>query len=257
MYLIDSHAHIFTEQFQVDIATVIDNAASSNVARICMPNIDKSTLESMMALHEKYPETCFPMMGLHPCSVKENYEEQLEGIKSYLDASDDFVAIGEMGIDLYWDTSLKEQQIEAFKIQVGWALEKNMPIVIHCRNSMDLVIEILEEMDEKDLTGVFHCFTGDESQAARIKNLGFYIGLGGIITFKNSNMDDVVRSIDLSQIILETDSPYLAPTPKRGKRNEPAYVRYVAEKIASLKNISLEEVADTTSRNVLKLYKWQ
>lgn len=254
--LIDSHAHIFTEQFKRDINTILENAAAANVGKICMPNIDEKSINPMLKLSETYPDICHPMMGLHPSSVTADYNEQLTRIKAYLDNGTDYLAVGEIGIDLYWDKSLKQEQIEAFKIQVEWAAEKELPIVIHCRDSMDLVIEILEEMAIQDLTGVFHCFTGNIEQAERIFNLGFYIGLGGILTFKNSGLDKVVESIDLSRIILETDSPYLSPTPHRGRRNEPAYVKYVAEKLSEIKGESVEKVAEITTENVMNLYNW-
>lgn len=256
MKLIDSHAHIFTEEFKEDIDQVIDRAASANVYKICMPNIDEKSIEPMLALSEKYPEICYPMMGLHPSSVTENYLEQLDRVKNYLDASDRYIAVGEIGIDLYWDKSLKVQQIEAFKMQAGWAVEKNLPIVIHSRESTDLLIEILEEMGDERPQGVFHCFTGTASQAEQIIGMGYYIGIGGILTFKNSELKELIPSIDLSRILLETDSPYLAPVPKRGKRNEPAYTLYVAEKLAEITGRSLTEIADITTRNAEQFYKW-
>ncbi len=256
MKITDSHAHIFTSEFKDDIDQVIVNAASANVYKICMPNIDEDSIEPMLALHKKFPDICYPMMGLHPSSVTKDYEKQLETIRRYLDESDIYIAVGEIGIDLYWDTSLKDEQIEAFKIQAGWAIEKNLPIVIHSRESIDLLIEILEEMSEEKLRGVFHCFTGTAEQAHRIQEMGFYLGIGGILTFKNSSIKEIIPELDPSRILLETDSPYLAPIPKRGKRNEPAYTMYIAEKLAEIMEKSVEEIADITYRNTEKFYKW-
>lgn len=255
--LIDSHAHIFTKEFHNNLEDILDNAASANVGKICMPNIDETTIDAMMAIYKRYPDRCFPMMGLHPTSVTEDYKRQLQIIKEELDSGEDFIAIGEMGIDLYWDKSLKTEQIEAFKIQVEWAVEKELPIVIHSRESMDLILDILEELNYSSLRGVFHCFTGNIRQAERVQALGFYIGIGGILTFKNSPLPEVIPSIELSRIILETDSPYLSPEPRRGRRNEPAHIKYIAEKLAVVTGRHMDEIAEITTSNVEKIYKWR
>ena len=251
--MIDTHAHIYLEHFNEDIDQVIERSVASGISKILLPNIDSTTIESMLHLEEKYPGVCYAMMGLHPCSVNADFEKELKIVEEWLNRRA-FLAIGEMGTDLYWDKTFWDQQQEAFRFQCELALKHDLPIVIHCRESIDETIELVAEYDGRGLRGVFHCFTGNVEQASRINNLGFYLGLGGVATFKNGGMDQVVPHLDQSKILLETDSPYLTPTPHRGKRNEPAYTRLVAEKIAEYLDVSLEDVSKITSANANELF---
>ncbi|MCZ4693762.1 TatD family deoxyribonuclease [Ancylomarina euxinus] len=254
MKLIDTHSHIYSEAFDEDIAEAIQRAKDANVGQIFLPNIDSESIEPMFKLVKNYPDYCLPMMGLHPTSVKENYEEELAICEKWL-KKESFIAIGEIGIDLYWDkTFLKEQQL-VFEKQLNWAVERELPVVIHARESFSEIFEVLEPFKSKNLTGVFHSFTGNLEQANKAISMGFLLGLNGILTFKNSGLDRVVKEIDTKYLILETDSPYLAPTPKRGKRNESAYVAFIAEKLAEIHNLSLDEVTKITSRNAQNLFK--
>lgn len=253
MILVDSHAHIYTKDFKDDISDVIERAKGVGVERIYMPNIDHQSIEDMLTLADKYPGYCVPMMGLHPCSVDKDFEKQLYEVEEYL-GKGGFCAVGEMGTDLYWDKTFFEQQQEAFNIQSELALKHNLPIVIHCRESIDETIELVKPFAEKGLTGVFHCFTGSAGQASKIVGMGFKLGLGGVATFKNGGMEPVIEKIDLEHILLETDSPYLAPTPNRGKRNEPSYVKLVCEKIATVLGKEVTEIGEITSRNSKTLF---
>lgn len=250
---IDSHAHLYLPQFEDDIDEVIQRAIESNVQKIFLPNIDSSTTEAMFKLSEKYPDVCYPMMGLHPCSVKENYKDELAHIKEVKE-NRKIYGVGELGIDLYWDKTFKEEQIKAFQIQIEWAIEWKLPIIIHSREALSLTIEIVENMQHPDLTGVFHCFAGTVEQAERIQAVGFYMGIGGVSTFKNGGMDKTLPDMDLDGLILETDSPYLPPVPHRGKRNESSYIPIVAERIAILKDIALDEVMRKTTYNSQRLF---
>lgn len=252
--LIDTHTHLYVPQFDKDQTEVIERAIADDVEQFYLPNIDSTTIESMLDLEKKYPEHCFPMMGLHPCSVKENYEEELVIVKKWLDQRS-FVAVGEIGLDLYWDKSFFEQQKAAFRTQIAWAKELNIPIVIHSRDSTAEVIEILALEKDERLRGIFHCFGGSVAEAEAIIDLGFYLGIGGVLTFKKSGLDKTLEHVDLQHIVLETDSPYLAPTPYRGKRNESSYVRLVAEKLASVKQTSFAEVAEITTKNAQAIFQ--
>ena len=254
MKLIDTHSHIYSKAFDEDIAETIQRAKDANVGHIFLPNINSESIEPMFKLVKDYPDFCLPMMGLHPTSVKENYKEEVAICKKWLN-KERFIAIGEIGIDLYWDkTFLKEQQI-VFQEQLNWAIDRELPVVIHARDSFSEIFEILESFKTQNLSGVFHSFTGNLEQANKVIDMGFLLGLNGILTFKNSGLDKVVREIDTKYLILETDSPYLAPTPKRGKRNESAYVALIAEKLAEIHSLSLEEVTEITSRNAQNLFK--
>lgn len=253
MQFIDTHTHLFLPEFDEDRSQVVRNAKVEGVKKLLLPNVDSSTVESLSSMVKAYPEICVPMAGLHPTSVKEDYLKELDEVKNFLDRHQ-VCAIGEIGIDLYWDKTFFAQQEEVFRIQIDMAKEKNLPIVIHARDSFDEIFKIMEDVHDENLKGVFHAFTGNEDQAKRIIEWGFYIGLGGILTFKNSGLDKVVSNIDINRIVLETDSPYLAPVPKRGKRNESAYIRYIAQKLADIKNISLEEVAEITTGNATILF---
>lgn len=250
---IDTHAHIYVEEFTQDIDEVIKRAIDSGVEKILLPNIDVDTIESMLELEAKYPAYCFPMMGLHPCSVKEDFKEQLDQVESWL-SKRKFLAVGEIGTDLYWDKTFWPQQQEAFRIQCELALKNSIPVAIHCRDSIDETIALVEDFSKQGLKGVFHCFTGSAEQGKKITDLGFYLGLGGVSTFKNGGLDQVIPHLDLDKILLETDSPYLAPTPDRGKRNEPAKVSIIASKIGDYLNISPEEVGFLTTKNANALF---
>ncbi len=253
MNFTDTHAHIYSKEFDADRTDMLARSEQFGVNQIYMPNIDHSSIDAMLEVEEKNKTRCIPMMGLHPCSVKKDFEKELYLVESWL-AKRKFAAVGEMGTDLYWDKNFWEQQREAFIIQVGWAKKYNLPIVIHCRNSMDETIALLEPLLDGKLRGVFHCFGGSMDQAKRITDLGFYLGLGGVTTFKKSGLEEVIPFIDLENIVLETDSPYLAPVPHRGKRNEPSYIPLIAQKIIELKKITLEELAQITTLNAKRLF---
>lgn len=251
--MIDTHAHIYSNEFVDDIEEVVSRAISSGVTKILMPNIDLQSIEPMLNIESQFPGICISMMGLHPCDVKEDYKETLTKIEEWI-RKRDFIAVGEIGTDRYWDTSFWDQQKEAFRIQCRWALELNKPVVIHCRESIEETIDMVSEYQEEGLRGVFHCFTGTALQAERITELGFYLGLGGVSTFKNAGMSKVIPYLNKSKIVLETDAPYLAPVPHRGKRNEPAYVSLVAKKVAELFDISLGELDELTTHNAENLF---
>ena len=253
MRLIDTHTHLYLEQFDDGREEMIQRALESGVEQFFLPNIDSSSITRMLELEEAWPGRCFAMMGLHPCSVKENFEEELAIVRDWLDERP-FCAVGEIGIDLYWDKTFFEQQKEAFLLQVEWAKELGIPIVIHSREATDILIDLVEKAKDERLTGVFHCFSGTETQARRIIELDFFLGIGGVVTFKNAGLDQVMENISLEHVVLETDSPYLAPVPKRGKRNESAYVRLVAEKLAAIKGVPFREVAEVTTRNAESLF---
>lgn len=251
--LIDTHAHLYAKKFDDDRDAMLQRAMEQGVKQFLLPNVDQHSIAGMLELEETYPGQCFAMMGLHPCSVKENYEEELAIVKEWL-YKRDFLAIGEIGIDLYWDKTFVQQQQDAFLRQVEWALERDRPIVIHARDSIDLLIELVQDVQDGRLRGVFHCFTGDAAQARQIMDLGFYLGIGGVLTFKNGGVDKTLKELMLDRIILETDAPYLAPVPHRGKRNESAYVALVADKLASIKELPLAEVARITTANARELF---
>lgn len=222
----------------------LDNGTS----RLFLPNVDSASMELVFSQVNTFPEYCFPMLGLHPCDVKANWQDELKLINEAI-PNQKIYAIGEIGIDLYWDKTTLNEQIEAFRIQIGWAKKLKLPIVIHSRNSFDEVYEVLQQEQDEDLRGIFHCFTGTLEQAQKVIDLGFYLGIGGVVTYKNSGLDNIVQQIDLKHIVLETDSPYLTPVPHRGKRNESSYLIYVAQKVADLHQVSLEKVAAITTEN--------
>jgi TatD DNase family protein len=253
MKFVDTHTHLYAKEFDSDRDRLINEAITAGITKFFLPNIDSASVEGMLALQKAYPEHCYPMMGLHPCSVKADYLEELTKLKAELDRGK-FVAVGEIGIDLYWDKTFFPQQQEAFKTQCQWAFERDLPIVIHTRSSFDETFALLDNMVHRP-KGVFHCFSGNAEQAQHAIDLGFMLGIGGVVTFKNAGVDKLIADIDLQHIVLETDAPYLAPVPHRGKRNEPDYLLLVAEKIATLKGISMEEVADITTANALRLFK--
>jgi TatD DNase family protein len=251
--LIETHTHLYAEEFDSDRTQLIEKALKNNIKKFYMPNVDSSSIEAMLALEKQYPENCFPLMGLHPCSVKSDYKNELEIVHRWL-TKRLFAGIGEIGIDLYWDKTFFEEQKFAFKQQIIWALEFNYPIVIHCRNAHNEIMELLSEFNSLP-KGIFHCFSGNTAQAKQILNsTPFKLGIGGVVTFKNSGLDKVVEDIDLKHLVLETDAPYLAPVPFRGKRNEPVYLMEVAKKVAEIKNCSMLELAEITSKNANEVF---
>jgi TatD DNase family protein len=250
---IDSHAHIYSAEFETDRQESIERSKNNSVRRILMPAIDSSTHHQMLALGEQYPETCMSMMGLHPCSVKENAGEELKIIEDYLQTRT-FIGVGEIGLDFYWDLSFKEQQYAAFHRQLELALHYDLPVSIHSRESTAEAIEVVRSHQKGALKGVFHCFSGDLNQAREVVDLGFYLGIGGVLTFKNAGLDKIVEQIDTAHLILETDAPYLAPVPYRGKRNECAYIPLIGQKLADCKQVTLEEIARITTANTEKLF---
>jgi len=253
MKLVDTHAHIYLEAFEGEVDQIVSKAREAQVESIYLPNIDVDTIPRMLQLEASYPGCFYPMMGLHPGSVFKDYSKQLKIIENWLDQRP-FSAIGEIGIDLYWDTTYHKEQQEAFAIQLKWAQDRNMPVVIHSRDAFDEIFRILDKQHDANLFGIFHSFSGTIDDAQHIIDLGFNIGINGILTFKNASLDQVIRQIDLKHVVLETDAPYLAPEPKRGKRNESAYLRYIAEKIADIKSITLGEVAEITTRNAYHVF---
>lgn len=252
--MIDTHAHIYDEQFAVDIENQISEAKALGVHRILMPNVDKESIGPMLDLERRFPGVCLPMMGLHPCYVDATFESSLHVIEAWL-SKHKFVAVGEIGTDLYWDKTHWPQQQEAFKYQCELALKYDLPVVIHSRDSIDETIEMVMPFAQKGLTGVFHCFTGNIAQAQKIMELGFYLGIGGVVTFKNGGIDKVLPEIGMDKLVLETDSPYLAPTPHRGKRNSPVYLPLVTQKIATIFGLSVTEVVAITDRNANALFR--
>jgi TatD DNase family protein len=250
---IDTHAHLYLPEFDADIAQVIRNAREKGIEKILLPNIESATTPMMHKLCNQYPDLLIPMMGLHPCSVKENWIDEMENIRGALD-NNAYCAVGEIGLDYYWDISFKKQQIEAFEIQMGWAIERNMPIAIHSRASTEDCIKYVAENRQPGFTGVFHCFSGTIDEAWKIIDMGFFLGIGGVLTFKKAGLDLIIREIPLTHLILETDAPYLAPDPFRGKRNESAYIPLIAEKLALTKGVSIAEVAEITTANARKLF---
>ena len=253
MKIIDTHTHLYSNQFKLDVDDVIAKAKENGIKKFIFPAIDSSHYDSMHALKKKYSDDIYLMSGLHPTDVKKNYKDELDFVVNSL-KSHNYVAIGEIGIDLYWDkTYLKEQQ-DAFRFQIKLAIKNDLPIVIHCRESFDEIFEILEEENCDKLRGVFHCFTGTIDQAKKAIGLGFLLGIGGVVTFKNGGIDKFINQIDLKHIVLETDSPYLAPVPFRGKRNESSYIIYVLEKLSELYQLPREEIASITTNNAEKMF---
>lgn len=255
MNFIDTHSHIYLSDFKDDRTEVISNAIKDGVNKILLPNIDSDSIDAMLGLCKAFPENCYPMMGLHPTSVKENVEDELAIVEKLL-RDNSFIAIGEIGIDLYWDKTFLHEQEEAFRFQVALAKKHKLPIVIHSRDSFDELFSLLDKLNTPDLHGVFHCFTGTEAQAKKIVNeYGFKLGIGGVLTFKNSGLAEQIKNIGLEHFILETDAPYLAPLPHRGKRNQPAYIPLIAQKLADIKGVSIAEIAEITTQNAIELFK--
>jgi len=253
MELIDTHTHLYLPEFSGDVAAVIARATDAGVSRFFLPDIDPAITGSMEQLENRYPGRCFAMAGLHPCSVKEQYRQDLDTVASRL-AQRPYAAIGETGLDFYWDRSFVKEQVDSLRTQAAWALERDIPLVLHTREAMQETIDIIRPFAEKGLRGIFHCFSGTPAQAAAIIRLNFYLGIGGVITYKNSGVAAVVAGTGLEHLVLETDAPYLSPVPFRGKRNESGYLTYIAAKIADVKNVLVEEVAEVTTRNARSIF---
>jgi len=253
MLFIDTHAHIYDDTILPEIEVVLKNAQSNGIGKILMPGIDSSCIDNMLSLEANYPDSCIAMMGLHPCYVKENYLSELAIVEQWL-AKRKFVAIGEIGLDFYWDKTFTEQQFKAFDMQMQWAIDYNTPIVIHTRNAMGETIEAVKPFAKKGLRGAFHCFSGSKESAQQIVDMGFYLGLGGVLTYKNAGVAEAIKEIPIEYLFLETDAPYLPPVPYRGKRNEPAFMLEVAKKLAEIKEMPLHEIAAITTTNAERLF---
>ena len=253
MPIVDTHCHLYSEAFETDLDAVVQRAISEGVEKFYLPGIDSSAIPAMLELEQRLPGKCFAMMGLHPCYVKENYQQELHVVKDWL-SKRKFAAVGEIGLDYYWDKTFAAEQVIAFRNQLEWAIEYGLPIVIHTRNAMQETIEIVKEYVPKGVRGIFHCFSGSYESARAIIDAGFYLGIGGVLTYKNSGLVEVLSKIDLKHLVLETDAPYLTPVPFRGKRNESSYLKYVVEKLAEIKNCPVETVAEQTSVNAEKIF---
>lgn len=253
MQFTDSHAHVYLGQFEQDRDEVIRKSIDSGVGRIYMPNVDSKTIDAMLEAESTHPQVCIPMMGLHPCSVNDQFEKELQLVEHWLNKRS-FAAVGEIGTDLYWDRTYWAQQQEALKIQLQWGLDFDLPVVLHSRDSIDETIQLVRPFSDKGLKGVFHCFTGNGEQAEAIIEMGFFLGIGGVATFKNGGLDKVLDKIPVHHLMLETDSPYLAPVPYRGKRNEPSYIPLIAERISVITGETVENIAQITTDNALKLF---
>jgi TatD DNase family protein len=253
LQFIDTHTHLYASEFDADRTAVVEKAIQNGVTHFFLPNIDIHSIQPMLDLVWSFPNHCFPMMGLHPCSVDQHVEAHLFQIQKWFKKRK-FYAIGEIGLDYYWSTDFKAEQIRAFRMQIQWAIQQDLPIVIHSRNSNEDVIAILKEMKHPRLRGIFHCFGGNAAQAAEVVDLGFLLGIGGVLTFKNGGLDKAIEDIPLTHLVLETDAPYLAPVPYRGKRNESFYILEVARKLAELKKVGLNQLAEITTQNAQKVF---
>lgn len=253
MILVDTHTHLYLEQFDDDRTRVVEKAIKQGVKFMLLPNIDADSLGAMKKLSSQFPENCLPMMGLHPTSVNENYEEELALVEKE-HAENNYIAVGEIGMDLYWDKTFREQQEDALRRQLRLAKKLKLPVSIHTRDAFDGIFKIVESELTEDLKGVFHCFTGTPEEANKIIGTGFKLGIGGVVTFKNSKLSEVLKEVSTEHLVLETDAPFLAPMPFRGKRNESAYLVYIAEKIAEIKGLAVEEVAEATTQNAFNIF---
>ena len=250
--MIDTHSHIYGPEFDNDRAEVIQRARLAGVDKVLLPNINEESIARMLQVAKEYPDMCYPMMGLHPEDVKEDWAQVLDRMEMKLDG---MIAVGEVGLDFYWDTTFRKEQIEAFERQICWAVERNLPLVIHMRKAEQELLEVMERHKSDGLRGVFHCFGGSRETASRmLKHEGFVLGIGGVVTFKNSRLAETLRHVPLDRIVLETDAPYLAPVPCRGKRNEPSYVAHVARFLSDIYNVSEEEVNDVTNLAVKRVF---
>jgi TatD DNase family protein len=253
MQFIDTHCHLYLPDFKNDIEAVFARAETAGIEKFFLPSIDSSFIKDLLQMEATYPGKCFAMAGLHPCSVIQNYLQELDQFYELLKKKP-FTAIGEIGLDFYWSTDFETQQYEAFEIQMEWALQKKLPIVIHTRNAMQQTIDFVKPFADKGLGGIFHCFGGSYADAEQIIDMNFYLGIGGVLTYKKSGLDEVVKKINMEHLVLETDAPYLTPVPYRGKRNESSYIKIIAEKLAEIKNIPVEEVASITTVNAEKIF---
>ena len=251
--IIDTHCHLYAGEFKEDIEAVIERANSEGVSKFYMPAIDSAHTPAMLELENKFPGKCIAMMGLHPCYVKENYKKELQHAAEWL-AKKKFAAVGETGLDFYWDKTFVTEQYEAFRLQIEWAVKYNLPIVIHSRNAMQETINVVKEYVPKGARGIFHCFSGSYESAVEIINAGFYLGIGGVLTYKKAGLAEVLERIDIKHLVLETDAPYLTPVPFRGKRNESSYLKYIVTRLAEIKKISIEEIAGITTANAEKIF---
>ena len=251
--LVDTHCHLYLDEFKTDITEVLKRAEEESIKKFYLPGIDSTEIDNILLLEKNFPGKCIAMMGLHPCSVKENYLDELAIVAAWL-SKRKFAAVGEIGLDFYWDKTFIQQQYTAFRMQIELSLQYNLPIVIHTRNAMQETIDVVKEFVPKGARGIFHCFGGSYENAKEIIDAGFYLGIGGVITYKNAGLAEVLHKIDLKHLVLETDSPYLTPVPFRGKRNESSYLKYVLEKLAQIKNVSVEEVAAVTTANAEKIF---
>ncbi|MGN6569084.1 MAG: TatD family hydrolase [Flavipsychrobacter sp.] len=250
---VDTHTHLYDEQFDADKEVMIQRAIDAGVTKMYMPNCDSSTIAPMMNYAAQWPGNCFPMMGLHPTYVKENYKQELDIVAEWL-AKEKFYAVGEIGLDYYWDLTFKEQQIDAFSTQVDWALKYDLPIVIHSRESTKDCIDIVRSKQNGKLRGIFHCFSGTLDEAKQIATLGLHLGIGGSLTYKKSTLPEILKEIPVEHLVLETDAPYLAPVPNRGKRNESSHIPIIAQRLADVKEMPLEQLATITTRNAEKIF---
>lgn len=250
---IDTHTHLYDEQFDNDRLEMVQGAIDAGVEKMLLPNCDSTTLQPMLQLCEVFSDNCLPMMGLHPCSVKENYQDELNIVEQEL-ASRKYYGVGEVGLDYYWDTTFVAQQKKAFDLQIDWALQYDLPVIIHTRESIADGIAMIAAKQNGNLRGIFHCFSGTADEARQIINLGFHLGIGGVITFKKSTLPEALQDVDWKHIVLETDAPYLAPVPYRGKRNESSYIPLIAQKIAEIKNSNVEEVEKITTENAKRIF---
>jgi len=253
MILVDTHTHIYLKEFDSDRDAVIKKSINEGVKYLFLPNIDSTSVNNMISVCKSFPDNCFPFIGLHPTSVKGNFQDELNIVDDWI-RKYKFFAVGETGIDLYWDKSYAKEQEIAFRHQIELSLKYDLPIIIHSRNSIEEIISIVSERQYNNLRGIFHCFPGSADQAHKIINLGFLLGIGGVVTFKNSSLSEVVRAVELKNIVFETDSPYLAPVPFRGKRNESSYIKLIAKKVAEIKDVPTDSVAEITTQNAKKLF---
>lgn len=253
MTIIDTHTHLYLDEFKADIDEVLQQAAAEGVEQFYLPNVDSTSIDDLLHLADKYPGKCIPMMGLHPCYVKENVADELKLVQDWL-YKRPFAAVGEIGLDYYWDKTFVPQQKEAFRQQINWALELNLPIVIHSRESMQDCIDLVREHQNGQLRGIFHCFGGSVEEAKQIMDLGFLMGIGGVVTYKKSGLNEVLPRIPIEYLVVETDAPYLSPIPFRGKRNEPSYLKFIVEKMAELMHTTAKEIASQTTANAQKLF---
>lgn len=261
MNWIDTHAHLYAKEFDADREKIVEKAFESGVEKICLPNIDLNSIEGMFEMQKKWQGKIFPMIGLHPCSVKSDFENQLEALFSILEKEfengnqSDVIAVGETGLDYYWDKTFVDAQKSALNIQIDWAKKFNIPIILHCRDAFEDLIEQIEAAQDGTLKGIFHCFTGTEAEAERVIRAGFLLGIGGVITFKNSKLATELQNINPEHIVLETDSPYLAPAPYRGKRNESSFIPLIGEKLSSATEKKTADIAEITTQNAKRLFK--